>query len=47
MTKRGIKADVETGTIIAERRKSLDVTETSMRRTIPVVGKTMVNVRKG
>ena len=47
MTKRGIKADVETGTIIAERRKSLDVTETSTRRTIPVVGKMMVDVKKG
>jgi hypothetical protein len=45
MTKRGIKADV--GTIIAERRKSIDVTETSTRRTIPVVGKMMVDVKKG
>ena len=47
MTKREIKADVGTGTIIAERRKSIDVTETSMRRTIPVVGKMMVDVKKG
>jgi hypothetical protein len=47
MTKREIKADVATETIIAERRKSLDVTETSMRRTIPAVGKMMVDVKKG
>ena len=47
MTKRGIKADVGTETIIAERRKSLDVTETSTRRTIPVAGKMMVDVKKG
>lgn len=47
MTKRGIKADVVTGTIIAEKKKSLDVTETSTRRTIPVVGKMMVDVKKG
>ena len=47
MTNRGIKADVGTGTIIAGRRKSLDVTETSTRRTIPVDGKMMVDVKKG
>jgi hypothetical protein len=46
MTKRGIKAVVGTGTIIAGRRKS-DVTETSTRRTIPVVGRMMVDVKKG
>ena len=48
MTKSGIKADLGTGSIIAAKtkRKSLDVTETSTWKTIPVAGKMMVDVKK-
>ena len=47
MTKHGRKVDVATGTTIAEKKKSLDVKETSMRRTIPVAGKMTVDAKKG
>lgn len=47
MTKCGRKADVATGTTIAETKKSLDVTEISMRMMIPVVGKMTVDAKKG
>lgn len=47
MTKRARKADVATGTTIAERKKNLDVTEISIRRTILVAGKMMVDAKKG
>jgi hypothetical protein len=47
MMKRGRKADVATVMIIAERKKSLDVTEISIRRMILAVGKMMADAKKG